>query len=92
MTGDRDQDRFVKVIRGRGGNLPRISTVVLQFRATQKGPATGCAARRVSELRRRQGLHDRAATKLLLLKGPDVGALYVCLRAVAVSWPVVSAG
>jgi NADP-dependent 3-hydroxy acid dehydrogenase YdfG len=59
MTGDRDQDRFVKVIRGRGGNLPRISTVVLQFRATQKGPATGCAARRVSELRRRQGLHDR---------------------------------
>jgi hypothetical protein len=59
MTGDRDQDRFVKVIRGRGGNLPRISTVVLQFRATQKGPATGCAARRVSELRRRQGVHDR---------------------------------
>jgi hypothetical protein len=25
MTGDRDQDRFVKVIRGRGGNLARIS-------------------------------------------------------------------
>ena len=32
-----------------------------------------------------------AATKLLLLKNPDVGALYVCLRAVAVSWPVARA-
>ena len=32
-----------------------------------------------------------AATKLLLLKDPDVGALYVCLRAVVVS-SMVSAG
>jgi hypothetical protein len=92
MTGDRDQDRFVKVIRGRGGNLPRISTVVLQFRATQKGPATGCACSACQRAQKASGPSRSAATKLLLLKGPDVGALYVCLRAVAVSWPVVSAG
>ncbi len=48
MTGDRGQDRFVKVIHRSGGNLPRVSTVVLQFSATRKGSATGCAARRVS--------------------------------------------
>ena len=39
---------------------------------------------------RAPGPSRSAATKLLLLKGPDVGALYVCLQAVAVSWPVVS--
>lgn len=35
------------------------------------------------------GPRGSTATKLLLLKGPDV---YVCLRAVAVCWPVVFAG
>jgi hypothetical protein len=57
--------------------------------------ALGCGVEGCSACQRAEkasGPSRSAATKLLLLKDPDVGALNVCLRAVAVSWPVVSAG
>jgi hypothetical protein len=89
MTGDRDQDRFVKVVRGERWQSPPSR----QWCCSSWPPGKGPRLRLLSACQRAKkasGPSPSAATKLLRLKEPDVGALYVCLQVVAVSWPVVS--